>query len=104
LPKINSHHNGTPKRAGKEQFMSKIFVRERRHAARGTGRPRFAIVAVQGADLKVFKSRVRRAELETIATEIGAEVVYLPRGEQSEEPPGEGGRGRRRRRRERDEA
>lgn len=83
--------------------MGKIFVRERRHAARGTGRPRFAIVAVQGADLKVFKSRVRRAELETISAEIGAEVVYLPRGEQGEEPQGEGGRGRRHRRRERDE-
>ncbi len=83
--------------------MSKIFVRERRHAAQGTGRPRFAIIAVQGTDLKVFKSRVRRAELETLAAELGAEVVYLPRGEQGEEPQGEGGRGRRHRRRERDE-
>jgi hypothetical protein len=83
--------------------MSKIFVRERRHAKRGTGRPRFAIVAVQGADLKVFKSRVRRAELETLAAAMGAEIVYLPRGEQGEEPQGEGSRGRRRRRRERDE-
>lgn len=82
--------------------MSKIFVRERRHAGRGSGRPRFAIVAVQGADLKVFKSRVRRTELEAIATEIGAQVVYLPRGEQGEEPQGKGGRGRRHRRRERD--
>ena len=82
--------------------MIKIFVRERRHAARGTGRPRFAIVAVQGADLRVFKSRVRRAELETIAAAIDAELVYLPRGEQAEGPEGKGGRGRRRRRRERD--
>ena len=82
--------------------MSKIFVRERRHAGRGTGRPRFAIIAVQGTDLKVFKSRVRRAELETIAAEIGAQIVYLPRGEQGEEPQGQGGRGRRHRRRERD--
>jgi hypothetical protein len=83
--------------------MSKIFVRERRHAGRGTGRPRYAIVAVQGADLKVFKPRVRQAELEGIAAAIGAEVVHLPRGEQGEERGGEGGRGRRRRRRERDE-
>jgi hypothetical protein len=82
--------------------MSKIFVRERRHAGRGTGRPRFAIIAVQGADLKVFKARVRRAELETIAAEIDAQVVYLPRGEQGEEPQGKGGRGRRHRRRKRD--
>ena len=83
--------------------MGKIFVRERRHAARGTGRPRFAIVAVQGVDLKVFKSRVRRAELETIGAETGAEVIYLPRGEQGDKPQDEGGRGRRHRRRERDE-
>jgi hypothetical protein len=82
--------------------MSRIFVRERRHAGRGTGRPRFAIIAVQGTDLKVFKARVRRAELETIAAEIGAQVVYLPRGEQGEESQGEGRLGRRRRRRERD--
>ena len=84
--------------------MSKIFVRERRHAGRGTGRPRFAIVAVQGTDLKVFRSRVRQAELDTLATEVGAEIVHLPRGEQGEAPQGEGGRGRHRRRKERDEA
>jgi hypothetical protein len=83
--------------------MSKIFVRHRRHVGQGAGRPRFAIVAAQGADLKVFKTRVRRAELEKIAAEIGAEIVYLPRGEQAEEPGGEGGKGRRRRRREQDE-
>ena len=82
--------------------MSKIFVRERRHAGRGTGRPRFAIVAVHGADLKVFKPRIRRAELEALAAAIDAEIVYLPRGEQAEEPQGKGRRGRHRRR-ERDE-
>jgi hypothetical protein len=102
MPKMDLQHDA-PQLAGKELPMSKIFVRERRHAAQGTGRPRFAIIAVQGTDLKVFKSRVRRAELETLAAELGAEVVYLPRGEQGEEPQGEGGRGRRHRRRERDE-
>jgi hypothetical protein len=83
--------------------MNKIFVRHRRHVGQGAGRPRFAIVAAQGADLNVYKTRIRRAELEKIAAEIGAEVVYLPRGEQAEEPEGEGGKGRRRRRREREE-
>ena len=82
--------------------MSKIFVRHRRHVSQGAGRPRFAIVAAQGTDLSVFKTRVRRAELEKIAAEIDAEIVYLPRGEQSEESQGEGRRGRRHRRRERD--
>ena len=84
--------------------MSKIFVRERRHVGQGAGRPRFAIVAVQGANLKVFKTRVRRAELEKIAAAIEAEIVYLPRGEHAEPPrgeqaEGEGGRGEGHRRR-----
>jgi hypothetical protein len=83
--------------------MSKIFVRHRRHVGQGAGRPRFAVVAAQGADLNVYKTRVRRAELEKIAAEIGAEIVYLPRGEQAEELEGEGGKGRRRRRREQEE-
>jgi hypothetical protein len=83
--------------------MSKIFVRHRRHVGQGAGRPRFAVVAAQGADLNVYKTRVRRAELEKIAAEVGAEIVYLPRGEQAEEPEGESGKGRRRRRREQDE-
>jgi hypothetical protein len=83
--------------------MSKIFVRHRRHVGQGAGRPRFAVVAAQGADLNVYKTRVRRAELEKIAAEIGAEIVYLPRGEQAEELEGEGGKGRRRRRHEKEE-
>ena len=83
--------------------MSKIFVRHRRHVGQGAGRPRFAIVASDGADLKVYKTRVRRAELEKIAAEIGAEIVYLPRGEQADEPEIEGGKGEHRRRRKRDE-
>ncbi len=78
--------------------MSKIFVRHRRHVSQGAGRPRFAIVAAQGADLEVYKTRVRRAELEKIAAEIEADIVYLPRGEQAEEPEVEGRKGRRRRR------
>jgi hypothetical protein len=82
--------------------MSKIFVRHRRHVGQGAGRPRFAIVAAQGADLKVFKTRVRRAELEKLGADFGAEVVYLPRGEY-EEPEDESGKGRRRRRREQGE-
>jgi len=83
--------------------MSKIFVRHRRHVGQGAGRPRFAIVAAQGTDLNVYKTRVRRAELEKMAAEIDAEIVYLPRGESAEDLEGEGSKGRRRRRREQDE-
>jgi hypothetical protein len=84
--------------AGKESVtVGKIFVRHRRHVSQGAGRPRFAVVAAEGSNLKFFKTRVRRAELEKIAAETGAEIVYLPRGESAEVPVEEGGRGRRRR-------
>lgn len=79
--------------------MSKIFVRHRRHAGQGAGRPRFAIVATHGLDLRVYKTRIRRAELEKMAAELEAEIVYLPRGEQGEEAEPEGESRKRRRQR-----
>jgi hypothetical protein len=83
--------------------MSKIFVRHRRDVGEGARRPRFAIVAVEGADLQVYRGRVRKAELEKIASEIGAEIVYLPRGEHADKADETTGKGRGRRRRKRDE-
>jgi hypothetical protein len=77
--------------------MSKLYIRHRRHVGEGAGRPRFAIVASQGVDVRVYKTRVRRAELEKIAEDLDAEIVYLPRGERTEDGGG-------RRRRERAEA
>jgi hypothetical protein len=76
--------------------MAKIFVRERRHVGEGSGRPRFAVIGVQGSDLKFFKTKVRRAELDAVAEAIGAEVVLLPKG--SGEHGGQGSGGGRRRR------
>lgn len=76
--------------------MSKIFVRCRR-AGRGTGKPRFAIVAIEGLDLELFNVRFRRAELEKLAADTGAEIVYLPRGEHAGDPDDEGKPGRHRR-------
>lgn len=83
--------------------MTKIFVRHRHHAGEGERRPRFAIVAVKGADLTLYRYRVRRVELETIAQEIGAEIVYLPRGEHADEPEKGGRKGGRRRQRKQEE-
>ncbi len=75
--------------------MAKIFVRERQHVGELAGRPRFAIVSVEGSDLKFFRPHVRRSELDTIAQSIGAEVIMLPQG--GDEAKGQGGGGRRRR-------
>jgi hypothetical protein len=71
--------------------MSKIFVRERARVEKGAGQPRFAIVGVQGTDLKFFQMHVRRSELEAIAQATGAEIVHLPRGggEHAQEGGGE---------------
>jgi hypothetical protein len=79
--------------------MSKVFVRQRRHVGQGAGRPRFAVLAVQGSDLRFRRGFLRRAELEKISQETGAEIIYLPRGEQAK--PNEAGKGRGRRRRQR---
>jgi len=78
--------------------MSKIFVRERRHVGEGAGQPRFAIVAVQGEDLRFTKPFVRQAELDKIAEATGAEVVFLPRGEHAAEGEATGRKGRQHRR------
>jgi len=77
--------------------MAKIFVRERRHVGERAGRPRFAVLGVQGSDLKFFKTKIRKAELEAIAQAIGAETVILPGGDG--ENNGDGGGRRRRQRR-----
>ncbi len=73
--------------------MAKIYLRERRHVDKGEGRPRFEIVAVSGVDLKVYHTHVRRAEAEAIASDLQAELVYLPRGEGSGEGDGQGAGG-----------
>jgi hypothetical protein len=65
--------------------MAKIFVRERRQVGPGAGLPRFVVVAALGTDLRIFVRHIRKAELEKLAEEAGAEIVYLPRGEHAQE-------------------
>ena len=57
--------------------MSKIFVRERRKIEKGEKKPRLRIVGASG-DIKLYSKHIRKVELETIANETGAQVVYLP--------------------------
>ncbi|THB77913.1 MAG: hypothetical protein D3926_14375 [Desulfobacteraceae bacterium] len=58
--------------------MSKIFVRERRKMEKGEKKPRFRVVGVSGSDVKIYADHIRKTELEVIAKETGAEVIYLP--------------------------
>ncbi|CCK78182.1 MULTISPECIES: hypothetical protein [Desulfobacula] len=58
--------------------MSKIFVRERRKIEKGEKKPRLRVVGVSGNDIKLYSKHIRKVELEAIATETGAQIVYLP--------------------------
>ncbi len=58
--------------------MSKIFVRKRRKIEKGEKKPRLRIVGVNGNDIKLYAKHIRKVELETIASESGAEIIYLP--------------------------
>lgn len=69
--------------------MSRIFVRERTRVGKGDKIPRFVLVAVEGVDLDIFTMHVRKSELDALAAAIGAEVVFLPRGEQKVQAEGE---------------
>jgi hypothetical protein len=77
--------------------MAKIFVRERARIGKGEGLPRFAVVGVQGSDLKFFQVHVRKSELDMIAQAVGAEVVMLPHGTGEDVGDGSGGGQRQRR-------
>ncbi len=58
----------------------KIFIRERRKVQKGEKKPRFAIVAVANVDLKFKSKHIRKQEIEQIAEQVGAELVYLEAG------------------------
>jgi hypothetical protein len=78
-------------------MMAKIFVRERHRVGKGKGNPRFAVVGVEGSDLKFFQVHVRKSELDTIAEAVGADVVMLPRGTGEDIGEGSGGGKRKKR-------
>jgi hypothetical protein len=64
--------------------MMKIYVRERQKVGEGVEEPRFRIVAVTGGSLQIEAPHFRKLEIEQIAKEINAQVVYLkpvPEGE-----------------------
>ncbi|MDY6984853.1 MAG: hypothetical protein SVE93_00345 [Candidatus Thermoplasmatota archaeon] len=55
--------------------MTKIYVRERVKA--GEKQPRYRVVAVTGSGLQISAPHFRRDEIERIAKDAGAEVIYL---------------------------
>jgi hypothetical protein len=61
-------------------MATKIFVRERRKVEKGEKKPRFRVVGVSGGDLKIYAEHFRKKELEQIAQETDAGIVWLDAG------------------------
>jgi len=55
----------------------KIYVRERLKVQKGVEQSRFLVVAVAGEGLDLYAGHLRKTELEQIAKDVGADIVYL---------------------------
>jgi hypothetical protein len=55
----------------------KIYVRERQKVGEGVESPKYRVVAVTGGQLQIEATHFRKFEIEQIAKDIKAEVVYL---------------------------
>jgi hypothetical protein len=57
----------------------RIFVREN-----GKGKYRYTVVGAQGGDIRFYRDRYSKAELELIARETDAELLFIKREEDVE--------------------
>jgi hypothetical protein len=55
----------------------KIFVRERQKVGEGVEAPKYRVIAVTGGQLQIEATHFRKFEIEQIAKEIKAEVVFM---------------------------
>ena len=61
-------------------MSGKIFYRERKKVKDGAQTPRYRVIGVSGADLKVYADHLRMGELKQLAAEVGADLVALKGG------------------------
>ena len=61
---------------GRRQNM-KIYVRERQKVGEGVESPKYRVVAVTGGQLQIVATHFRKFEIEQIAKEVGAEIVFM---------------------------
>jgi hypothetical protein len=61
----------------RSEIMMKIYVRGRQKVGEGVKQPMFRIVAVTGGSLQIHAVHFRKMEIEQIAKDVGAQVVYL---------------------------
>jgi hypothetical protein len=55
----------------------KIYVRERQKVGKGVRQPMFRILAVTGGQIQIEGTHFRKFEIERIAEDLDAEVIYL---------------------------
>ncbi|HNX17441.1 MAG TPA: hypothetical protein PKM50_03825 [Methanoregula sp.] len=55
----------------------KVYVRERQKVGEGVQQPKYRIVAVTGGQIQIEATHFRKIEIEQIAKDIGAQLVYL---------------------------
>lgn len=67
----------------------KIYVRERTRSKEGGRNPRFRVVATEGGDLRFHADHLRKTDIETIAKDLGAEIIHLPGRQRAEKEPEE---------------
>ena len=61
-------------------MSGRIFYRERIKMVDGAKQPRYAVIAVEGVDLKFYGHHLRMSELKQIAESVGADLIHLRRG------------------------
>ncbi|THB72167.1 MAG: hypothetical protein D6B25_17430 [Desulfobulbaceae bacterium] len=64
-------------------MAGKIFYRERVKTKEGQQTPRFRVVAVSDANLKIYADHLRKKELEQLAKEAKCELIALERDKKS---------------------
>jgi len=57
--------------------MTTIYVRERQKVGEGVKQPKYRIVAVTGSDIRIEATHFRKLEIEQIAKDAGAKIVYF---------------------------
>ncbi len=57
--------------------MMKLYVRERQKIGEGVKQPKYRVLAVTGGELQIEATHFRKVEIEEIAKDVGAQVVYM---------------------------
>ncbi|GAB6285775.1 MAG: hypothetical protein PHF57_08665 [Methanoregula sp.] len=55
----------------------KIYIRERQKVGEGVESPKYRIIAVTGGQIQIEATHFRKFEIEQLAKDVGAEIVYL---------------------------